>query len=64
VTVGVEVGANGGSAGVSTVAAGTHETCALVTASIECWGNNDAGQLGDNSTTNSLSPVDVSGIGE
>jgi hypothetical protein len=28
----------------------------------QCWGNNGSGQLGDNSTTDSLVPVTVSGI--
>ncbi|MDQ3426721.1 MAG: hypothetical protein M3477_02725, partial [Gemmatimonadota bacterium] len=44
------------------VRAGQHHTCAL-TRSDEafCWGNNNLGQLGDNTTTNRPAPVRVLG---
>jgi alpha-tubulin suppressor-like RCC1 family protein len=42
------------------VSAGGHHTCArLDDNSIRCWGRNDKGQLGDNSRTNSSTPVAV-----
>ncbi|GEM_PF-6104210 len=45
------------------IAAGNAHTCALlVTASIDCWGYNYTGQLGDGTTTDSDLPVAVSGI--
>lgn len=49
--------------GVSALALGLGHTCALVGAgSVKCWGFNSNGQLGDNSNSNRLMPVDVSGL--
>ncbi len=46
------------------VAAGGAHTCALLKGgSIECWGNNTAGELGTGTTNSSDVPVSVSGIG-
>lgn len=39
--------------------AGTNRTCAILSGSAYCWGLNNYGQLGDNSTTDSLIPVRV-----
>ena len=46
--------------GITKIAAGNGHTCAVTTTgTVKCWGLNFFGQLGDNSTTNRYTPVDV-----
>jgi hypothetical protein len=58
----VPVQVTGLTSGVQALAAGVQFTCAVVNGSAQCWGYNDFGQLGNNSTNFSFSPVQVSGL--
>ena len=44
-----------------TMSAGGRYTCAIVSSGALCWGLNDAGQLGDGTTTTRDTPVEVPG---
>ena len=50
-------------AGATDVALGYRHSCAVVTAGeVRCWGDNDWGQLGDGTTQDRLTPVEVVGL--
>ncbi len=50
--------------GVQAISAGGEHTCAVTAGgAIKCWGANTSGQLGDGSSWDQASPVDVAGLG-
>lgn len=58
------VDVSGLGSGVQAIAAGRFHTCALLTSSsIRCWGINLFGQLGDGTTVNKSTPVNLTSLG-
>jgi Regulator of chromosome condensation (RCC1) repeat len=50
--------------GVASVTGGIDHSCALTTAgAVKCWGDNEGGELGDGTSIERWTPVDVVGLG-
>ena len=54
--------ASGLSSGVTAIVARAAHTCAIVGAGIKCWSKNQYGQLGNDSTTDSHTPISVTDL--
>jgi alpha-tubulin suppressor-like RCC1 family protein len=49
--------------GVTAIAAGGDHTCVIANGSVQCWGFNNSGELGDGTNSTRPSPVTISSLG-
>lgn len=59
-TSSVPVAVTGLTSGVTSISTGANTVCAVTSAgAVDCWGQNNVGQVGDNTTAMSVTPVQV-----
>lgn len=58
----VPVTVSGIASGATLVSGGGYHTCTIVSGSVQCWGRNPDGELGNGSTADSHVPVPVNGL--
>ncbi len=52
----------GANSGVTALSVGYYYTCGVINGAAKCWGRNSAGNLGNNTRTDSTTPVQVFGL--